>query len=211
MPSILMPLFPLPLVLLPATAVSLHIFEERYKQMVGEVMLTKGEFGLVLAKDDGIVSIGCTAVVERVLKRYPDGRMDIIVVGRRRFRIESLNEDKPYLQAEFEIFEDAGDETVSGELRQRAIAATQQLRAIESPDVVVEPLPESPYISFQLAQFIGDADKRQTVLSMRSEVERLRFLISVLPGYTTERERVMVAKRLAPLNGHAKHVHQQEG
>jgi Lon protease-like protein len=104
MANSLLPLFPLPLVLLPATAVPLHIFEDRYKQMMGELGRSGGEFGMVLAKDGGIVSIGCTAVVERVLKRYPDGRMDIVVVGRRRFRIESLNEDKPYLQAEFELF-----------------------------------------------------------------------------------------------------------
>src|SRR5947209_15973956 len=123
MASSLLPLFPLPLVLLPATAVPLHIFEDRYKQMMGELVLSNGEFGMVLAKDDGIVSIGCTAVIERVLKRYSDGRMDIIAVGRRRFRIEALNEEKAYLQAEFELFEDADEAPASKELRERAIAA----------------------------------------------------------------------------------------
>ena len=76
--------------------------------------------------------------------------------------------------------------------------------------IVVEPVAESAFISFQLAQFIDDVDKRQTVLSMRSESERLRFLVAVLPQYTAERERLLIAKRLAPLNGHAKHVQQQE-
>jgi Lon protease-like protein len=177
--------------------------------MMGDLALSSGEFGMVLASEDGIVSIGCTAVIERILKRYPDGRMDLIVVGRRRFQIESLNEDKPYLQAEVEIFEDSADELVSDDLRDRAIAATAKLRAVETPEVVVEPVAESPTISFQLAQFIKDVDKRQTMLAMRSEAERLRFLISVLPQYTVERERVAYAKRVAPLNGHAKHVRQE--
>jgi ATP-dependent Lon protease len=208
MAASLLPLFPLPLVLLPSTAVPLHIFEERYKQMIGELAVPGGEFGMVLATDDGIVSIGCTAVIERVLKRYPDGRMDLIAVGRRRFRIESLNEDKPYLQAEVELFDDSADELVSDDLRDRAIAAAGKLRAVETPDIVVEPVAESPNISFQLAQFIKDVDKRQTVLAMRSEAERLRFLLTVLPQYTVERERVAYARRVAPLNGHAKHVQQ---
>jgi Lon protease-like protein len=205
----LLPLFPLPLVLLPSTAVPLHIFEDRYKQMMGELELSRGEFGMVLASEDGILSIGCTAVIERVLTRYPDGRMDLIVVGRRRFQIESLNEDKPYLQAQVEIFDDAPDELVSDDLRERAIAATAKLRAVETPDVVVEPVAGSPHISFQLAQFIKDLDKRQTVLSMRSEAERLRFLVTVLPQYTAERERAAYARRVAPTNGHAKHVQHQ--
>jgi ATP-dependent Lon protease len=209
MASSLLPLFPLPLVLLPSTAVPLHIFEDRYKQMMGDLVQSNGEFGMVLAKDDGIVSIGCTAVVDRVLKRYPDGRMDIVAVGRRRFRIEALNEDKPYLQAEFELFEDADTAPASDDLRARAIAAAQKLRSVETPDIVIEPVAESPFVSFQLAQFIDDVDKRQTVLSMRSETERLRFLVAVLPQYTIQRERTADAKRLAPMNGHAKHVQRE--
>ena len=209
MASSLLPLFPLPLVLLPSTAIPLHIFEDRYKEMVGDSLQRNGEFGMVLAKEEGIVSIGCTATVDRVLKRYPDGRLDIVAIGRRRFRIESLNEDKAYLQAEFELFEDADETPAGGDLRERAIAAAQQLRAVQSPDIVVEPASESPFISFQLAQFIDDVDKRQTVLSMRSETERLRFLVAMLPQYTAERQRIAEAKRLAPRNGHAKHVHQE--
>ncbi|MBV9156066.1 MAG: hypothetical protein JO097_07370, partial [Acidobacteriaceae bacterium] len=63
-----------------------------------------------------------------------------------------------------------------------------------------------PQLSFQLAQFIADLDKRQTVLSLRSEVERLEFLVNILPDYIVQRERITLAKRVAPLNGHAKHI-----
>ncbi|MCU1291345.1 MAG: peptidase lon domain protein [Bryobacterales bacterium] len=202
----LLPLFPLSVVLLPATPLPLHIFEDRYKEMMGEVISNSTEFGVVLAKEDGIVNIGCTATVDRVLQRYPDGRMDLLAVGRRRFRILSVDQDKSYLRAEVEYFNDEEVSEVPADLRQQAIAGYEKLRAVESPNVIIEPLLDAPQLSFQLAQFVGDVEKRQTVLSIRSEVERLQFLVAMLPGYTEQRQLVAKAKRLAPMNGHAKHV-----
>src|SRR4051812_31340685 len=99
-----LPLFPLQLVALPGNAIPLHIFEERYREMVGEAEASNSEFGIVLAKDGGIVNAGCTVVVESVLQRYPDGRFDVLTRGQRRFRLLSLNEDKAYLRGEVEYF-----------------------------------------------------------------------------------------------------------
>ena len=202
----LLPLFPLSVVLLPATPLPLHIFEERYKQMMSDIMPDSAEFGVVLAKDDGIVNIGCTATVDRILQQYPDGRMDLVAVGQRRFRIVSLDEEQPYLRAEVEYFNDDEVSDVPAELRQTAITAYEKLRAIESPNVIIEPHLEAAQLSFQLAQFISDLDKRQTVLTLRSETERLQFLIDMLPGYIVQRELTALAKRVAPQNGHAKHL-----
>ena len=106
MPSRLLPLFPLQVVVFPRTQLPLHIFEERYKVMIGEAIAKNTEFGIVLAKDDGIVNAGCTVVVDKVLKTYPDGRMDIVARGRRRFEIVMLNQEKDYLQGEVEFFDD---------------------------------------------------------------------------------------------------------
>ncbi|HEY3841532.1 MAG TPA: LON peptidase substrate-binding domain-containing protein, partial [Bryobacteraceae bacterium] len=98
--SALLPLFPLQLVVFPRIQVPLHIFEERYKEMVGDSIAQSTEFGIVLAKDAGIVSSGCTVAVEKVLTRYPDGRMDILTRGRRRFDILSIDQEKSYLRGE---------------------------------------------------------------------------------------------------------------
>jgi Lon protease-like protein len=92
----LLPLFPLQLVVFPGSAIPLHVFEERYKEMVGEAEAAGTEFGIVLAKDGGIMNAGCTVVVESVLNRYPDGRFDVLTRGQRRFVIQSLNQDKEY-------------------------------------------------------------------------------------------------------------------
>lgn len=202
----LLPLFPLSVVLLPATPLPLHIFEDRYKEMMSELIPVRGEFGVVLAKEDGIVNVGCTATVDRVFRRYPDGRLDLLAIGQRRFQVLSLDQEKTYLRAAVEFFNDEEATEVPAALRRKAIAAYQRLRDVEKPDVIIEPALEGPQLSFQLAQFIADLDKRQTLLSLRSEVGRLEFLVNMLPEYTVQRERITLAKRVAPLNGHPKHV-----
>src|SRR5947209_5621729 len=101
----LLPLFPLSVVLLPSTPLPLHIFEDRYKQMMSEIIPAKSEFGVVLAKEQGIINIGCSATVLQVLKEYPDGRLDLVAIGQRRFRIVSVDQEKPYLQGKVDFFE----------------------------------------------------------------------------------------------------------
>jgi Lon protease-like protein len=202
----LLPLFPLSVVLLPTTPLPLHVFEDRYKEMMGDVIPARGEFGVVLAKDEGIVSVGCTATVDRIFQRYPDGRLDLLAVGRRRFQVVSLDEEKSYLRAAVEFFNDDEAAEVPLDLRQKAMDGYQRLRDVEQPEILIEPQLEGPQLSFQLAQFIADVDKRQAVLSIRSERERLQFLVTILPDYMLQRERITLAKRVAPLNGHAKHI-----
>src|SRR5512147_621762 len=94
----LLPLFPLQVVVFPRTSLPLHIFEDRYKEMIGEAIRENSEFGIVLAREDGIVNAGCTVVVDKVVKSYPDGRMDVLTSGRRRFEVLSLDEEKEYLR-----------------------------------------------------------------------------------------------------------------
>jgi Lon protease-like protein len=201
----LIPLFPLSVVLLPSMPLPLHIFEDRYKEMMGEIIPAKGEFGVVFAKDDGIVNIGCTATVERVMRRYDDGRLDLLAMGQRRFQIASLDQEKSFLRAEVEFFNDDDASEVPLDLRQRATAAYRDLAIAESESAEGgEPTWENTRISFQLARFIDDFEKRQTVLSLRSEVERLEFLVRVIPEYMAKRERTALAKRVGPLNGHAR-------
>src|ERR1035438_4122593 len=106
MPARLIPLFPLQVVVFPRTHLPLHVFEERYKEMIGNAIRDHSEFGVVLAKEEGIVNAGCTVTVEKVLETYPDGRMDILTRGLRRLEIVGLNGDKDYLQGEVSFFDD---------------------------------------------------------------------------------------------------------
>ena len=128
----LIPLFPLQLVVFPRTQLPLHIFEERYKEMVGEAIRDESEFGIVLAKDEGILNAGCTVKVAKVLEMYTDGRMDILTLGQRRFEIVSLNEEKDYLRGEVEFFDDEDTEPAPPEVREQALVNYQALNRMVS-------------------------------------------------------------------------------
>jgi Lon protease-like protein len=142
----LLPLFPLSVVLLPRAELPLHVFEERYKQMIGEAIQGKTEFGVVLAAGESIVNTGCTALVERVVRQYPDGRMDIVSVGRRRFEIFLLNQEKEYLRAAVHFFDDEQAEPASVQLRQQALEVYQKLPEsgeLDDPTILIRMTPSS--------------------------------------------------------------------
>jgi Lon protease-like protein len=190
---------------LPAMPLPLRVFEERYKEMMADILPSHSEFGVVFAKDDGIVNIGCTAVVDRILNRYDDGRLDLVAVGQRRFLINALDQEKSYLRADVEYFNDEDASEVPADLREKARDAYRLLLKLGDSDGVSDDLKfELSRMSFQLARFIDDFDKRQTVLSLRSEVERLEYLVRVVPEYVIQHQRTALAKRVGPLNGHAK-------
>ncbi|MBV9769277.1 MAG: LON peptidase substrate-binding domain-containing protein [Bryobacterales bacterium] len=204
MPDELLPLFPLQLVLFPRTALPLHIFEERYKQMIADVQRGHTEFGIVLAGEKGIVNTGCTATVEKVLKKYPDGRMDLITLGRRRFEIILLNDEKAYLRGAVEYFDDEAADPLPPEVRTRVIESYNDLRSLGEMDQVHEPELSDPQLSFQLAQVVPDLDFRQILLSTRSEADRMRRLAEFFPSYNSRQRLIQRARAVAPTNGHVK-------
>lgn len=117
------PLFPLDVVLFPEIPLPLHIFEDRYKRMINECLENDSVFGVALFADQKIYNVGCTARIVSVLKKYKDGRMDILAQGVERFYIENISEEKPYLEADIEFLpDDSGKESpVSKNLREDAI------------------------------------------------------------------------------------------
>jgi len=202
MPSRLLPLFPLQVVVFPRTPLPLHIFEDRYKDMVGGAMRDNSEFGVVLAKDGGIVNSGCTVTVEKLLQMYPDGRMDVMTRGQRRFEILSLNEEKDYLQAEVNFFDDEDPIDPSPELRDQALSNYQTLIHLPGADPRPEPDLADRQLSFQLARHLPDLDFLSALLRHRSETERLKQLNQYLALYIPRQRTVERMKELAPTNGH---------
>lgn len=201
----LLPLFPLELVLLPHATVPLHIFEERYKEMIGECLRFEAEFGIVLAKDKGILRTGCTGAVTEVVERYEDGRMDILVEGRRRFHIVSVNTSREYLRAEVEFFDDSGEPEDDPALARRALAAFLEFGRVAGASQT-PPEPGAPDLSFRLAQISPDLDFRQFLLDMTSEHERLSRTASHLEQITARRRVENAMRRTARGNGHGRHL-----
>jgi Lon protease-like protein len=202
MPASLLPLFPLQVVVFPRTQLPLHIFEERYKEMIGNAIRDRSEFGIVLARDRGIVNAGCSVTVDKVLEMYPDGRMDIVALGRRRFEIVRLDEDKEYLQAEVEYFDDEDPAPAPDDLRGEALGKYQVLTAIEQPGERPQPDLSDRQLSFQLAQTLPDLDFLNALLRVRSESERLRELVQYLATYIPRRRTIEHVRQVAPTNGH---------
>jgi Lon protease-like protein len=201
MQSNLLPLFPLQVVVFPRTALPLHIFEERYKEMVGEAIRDSSEFGIVLAKDEGILNAGCTVVVDKVLRSHPDGRMDILTRGIRRFEIVMLNQEKSYLRGEVAYFDDDEPDPAPDEVRAEALRLYQSWLDLEERSPGEAALGDAQ-LSFQLAQGIKDLDFLHFLLRTRSEALRLKKVAEFLAEYVPRQRMTASMKKLAPLNGH---------
>ena len=89
---------------MPGAELPLHIFEDRYKEMIGEVMRDRLEFGVVLANEKGSSIPAARRPIDKVLREYPDGRMDILTRGRRRFEILLLNDERAFLRGVGGVF-----------------------------------------------------------------------------------------------------------
>jgi Lon protease-like protein len=202
MQETMLPLFPLEVVLLPSNVLPLHIFEDRYKEMIGEAIRDKTEFGIVQAGEKGILNLGCTAVVADVLQQYPDGRMDVLCKGRRRFEILYLDDEKSYLRAAVNFFDDDDSQgPAPRSARVMAIACYELQRKQEGADRET-PDPEDPQLSFKVVEHIADLAFRQTLLAMRSEAERLAHINQYFPQYLANLKRAAHVKKVASTNGH---------
>lgn len=198
----LLALFPLEVVLFPRTALPLHIFEDRYKELMAEIIPDKGEFGVVMAGEKGICNTGCTATVEKVLEKYEDGRMDLIAIGRRRFEILTLDDQKSYLRGTVDFFDDEEFEPSPADVRARVLEGYQALR--EAGEEAVEPEMADPQLSFQIAQIVPDLSFRQLLLNSRSESDRMKQLAGFLPPFASRQRQIQHIKAVAPKNGHGK-------
>ncbi len=168
------PLFPLGLVLIPHELVPLHIFEERYKLMIGECIEHEREFGIVWLADDGLKEIGCAARISRVLERFDDGRMNVLVEGSSPFRLLRRIEDLPYPAGDVELLEDTDEAAVEA-------AETARRRYADLVAEVTDERPEPDELArldaYGMAATLDVAlEAKQMLLELRSERGRLEQL-----------------------------------
>ena len=186
------PLFPLGVVLFPTSRVPLHIFEERYKKLIEKSLKHHSLFGINYVEEDKLHSIGCTAQIADVIKRYPDGKLDIITEGVRRYEIVKFEQggDNDISYATIRWIEDIPEERDKS-LADEAISLFNELCEVAYKGTI-DALDASMWRasdklpSFAIAQKSGlEADQRQALLSITSENERLsilkNFLVQLLP------------------------------
>jgi len=179
------PLFPLGIVALPGVATPLHIFEERYKEMIARCLAEHLDFGIVQFNGEAMSNAGCTVQILEVTKQYDDGRMDILTRGRQRFQIFEIIEEQAYLEARVSFFDDV-PEAVSAELARltdRGVTVFKELVGLLANGDAVEglDLSDPQRLSFTIAGFDGFGPlEKQAFLEMTSTRNRLAKGIAAL-------------------------------
>jgi len=187
------PLFPLNVVLFPGEQLPLHIFEPRYRRMVRECLDAKAPFGMLLGLPNGVVRVGCTAEILEVVKRYEDGRMDIITVGRCAFRIIDLFTEDPLLEGHVDYLEDdCGDSFPAPGKRKQLIELYETCHTLlyTSMPKDLDDL-RNEELAFTIAAALPlDLLWKQQILELRSEAERQNRLLGYLREWAPHLEKV---------------------
>jgi Lon protease-like protein len=194
------PLFPLGLVALPSELIPLHIFEERYKTMIGRCLDEPSEFGIVWMAEDGLRPVGCACEIAEIVERLEDGRINLIARGTRPFRIEARQEELPYPAGTVEFLDDR-DEAVETTVAQEAHAAYADLvrRATDRTPDMDEIADMSAYQMAATVEFGLDA--KQGLLDLRSEAARLKLVARLFRAAIKRLDFVERAQQRARTNG----------
>jgi len=197
------PLFPLNVVLLPGAELPLHIFEPRYRAMVKICLQEKSEFGMLLSLPKGVAHVGCTAEILEVAKRYSDGRMDILTVGRAPFRVVELFTEDALLEGHVDYLDDR--ETPANPRIQRELVelfeACHTLIFEDYPkNLEGAPAEELSYLI--AASLPMDLLWKQQILELRSEADRQERLVAYLREWAPHLQKSEAVRQRAGGNGH---------
>ncbi|MFN8666614.1 MAG: LON peptidase substrate-binding domain-containing protein [Gemmatimonadaceae bacterium] len=216
--SVRLPIFPLPLVLLPGAVQPLHIFEPRYRQLLGDCLAGSQTFGIVCRTPDVAEreipagTAGCVARIESS-QALPDGRSNITVTGQARFTLDRFVDDPaPYhvaLVTPFDDVEESEDAMAPLADRLRSLFARvgRSARTIQDDITPLPELPPSPAaLSFAIGQYIDlDLGAKQRLLATTSPHDRLRQLDDVLAPIVESVEHRALIHTRAKRNGHGSH------
>jgi ATP-dependent Lon protease len=193
-------LFPLGLVLLPTERLPLHIFEERYKELVEECLEQDAEFGLVYADSDGIRDVGTRARIAEVLTRFEDGRLNILVEGGERFHVDELTDGRSFHTAQVSAVDDA-DDAADAAAVEDAMRVFGVLREVTGSDVD-PPDPTFPQLSFALAGKVElTPGEKLMLLRELSERRRIEMVHELLEHAVLAARRMRKAAERATTNG----------
>ncbi|MFW5688395.1 MAG: LON peptidase substrate-binding domain-containing protein [Spirochaetota bacterium] len=181
-------LFPLQLVLFPNVPLPLHIFEERYRTMITRCIDEDRPFGVVYHRGESIREVGCTAIIDRVIKRYDDGRLDIIAVGHERFTIDSIDRSGLYLEADIRLIDDPPDDG-NGALLERAVDA--MLKYAYYAELTLDRSALRALTTNQLSYLIAGVDllgmdTKQELLEIEPSDRRLELAVEALDAVTNQ-------------------------
>jgi Lon protease-like protein len=194
------PLFPLGTVALPHELVPLHIFEDRYRTMIGECLERGAEFGIVWSGEEGVRPIGCAMEITEVLERMEDGRMNILTRGTRPFRIVDEQHDFPYPAGTVEFLTDKSEDpdTKTRAAAHEAYGSLVEQATDRTPDA--EEL--DAMTAYQMAATVDfGLEAKQGLLDLRSENARLRLVTRLFRAASKRLDFIERAQARARSNG----------
>jgi Lon protease-like protein len=194
------PLFPLGMVALPHEMVPLHIFEPRYRTMIGECLERSSEFGIVWSGDEGVRPIGCAMEITEVLERMDDGRMNILTRGTRPFRIVDEQHDLAYPAGtvEFLLDKDEQRDAKTAEAAQDAYGTLVE----QATDRTMEAEELAAMTAYQMAATVDfGLEAKQGLLDLRSENARLRLVTRLFRAAMKRLDFIERAQARARSNG----------
>jgi Lon protease-like protein len=198
-----LPIFELPVVILPGELLPLHIFEERYKRMIGHCLDNAEPFGIVFRDEGGNAHrIGCMARVTEVVERFDDGRMNVVVAGEQPFKVLERFEAGDFPAGEVEPIEasdDPGEEDPEAASGAREAFAELVKRVSGEPPDAGELEAENSYGIAARVEL--PADTKQALLELRSEPDRMRMLGTALRALVTALARSREIAERAKMNG----------
>lgn len=208
------PLFPLPMAACPRELVPLHIFEERYKAMIRDSLEQQAQGGagefIIAFFGQRMASVGTVVRLVKVLKEYADGRMDVVVVGRRRCRIRETPSTAPYRCAIAEPLDDERsdwNETLATEAYNLHRALIQVITGQAPGDELYAGVTQ---LSFLLGATISlGHEAKQRLLESVSEDERLQVLIENMSALMNHVEEVQTAARTIQGQWELRKIHGQ--
>jgi len=196
------PLFPLEVVLLPGMPLPLHIFEPRYRKMIGLCLADKREFGMILAHEKELAAVGCTAEVVQKLKEYDDGRMDILSEGRAVFHLTEVLDEQEYYEGIVEYLTDEPDAPDAAKEKRLLELFERVQKAMQGDQKISAAKGEVPLAYRLAAQLPMDLPEKQRLLEMREEGARREFLLQWMNETLPRFLRTQRVRQLAGGNGH---------
>lgn len=195
-----LPIFELPLAIVPAERVPLHIFEQRYRAMVAHCLDQEAPLGILMRGDDGVRRVGCTALVSEVIERYDDGRLDIVVTGADPFRVIDRFEADEWPAALVTMIE--LEEPSMGTRQELFDARAAFAELLEAVGAAAERAEASPSAFAIAAQIEMPPAEKQALLEAEDERERLVALEASLRKLVAGVKRSRELSERAKSNGH---------
>lgn len=196
-------IFALPTVLVPGERMPLHIFEDRYKQLIGDCLDNDQEFLLLYADEVGTRELGCAARVEEVLERFDDGRLNIVVEGTALLRVVEITRSQSYTTA---MADEAADDLAVTQETEPVLDLYRQIAAAGGGDPEEDMQATGRPLSYAImARVDFPAEEKQRVLELRSESERLMAIVDLLARGLQALAQIEQIRERAQTNGKVPH------